>query len=500
MFEKNQIIRFLVPLPFISLLLWSCTDLEETPYDVVTPSNFYKTEAELTAAVVPVYNSLGGASWGSYMFLQDVASDAIVVPTRGGDWDDGGKWRELQLHTWSPTHPEVNGAWNGIYGGVAKANSTLDNLGRAEQTDLVKTYIAETKVLRAVFYWWLIDLFGDVPLVTDPATDPDNPPAQTPRKDVFDFIVNEIKEALPNLEETHGSSGYGRVTTGAANTLLATLYLNAGVYTGTPMWSETVAACDAVINSGQYSLMPTVQDVFSFDNEGVANTEYILVYATLPLDGVTFFRHQATLHYNQLPSSPWNGFSVLTDFYNSYETGDARLDQILVGQQYVLAGPNAGDSAFDRQGNPLDFQIDFPLINATESDGPRILKWPIDPNMSGWFAGDDYAIFRYSHVLLAKAEAEFNLGNTAEATSLVNQVRERAGLAPLASVTADDIYQERGHELLWEGFRRQDMIRTGHWGDTWSLHDTPSPDYTKLYPIPQIQMDANPNLVQNPGY
>lgn len=497
---RNKKRHFPVLFTLVFLCSWSCMDLDETPYSVVTPGNFYKTEAELTAAVVPVYNGLSQAQWGDYMFLQEVASDAIVVPTRGGDWDDGGVWRALQLHSWTPSLGFVNGGWSGAYGGIAKANSTLDNLGRAEQTDLVKTYTAETRVLRALYYWWLIDLYGSVPLVTDAATDPDNPPSQSTRKQVFDFVVSEIKESLGDLEESAGSSGYGRITKGAANTLLATVYLNAEVYTGTAMWNDCISACDAVINSGMYNLMPTVADVFALENEGAANTETILVQATLPLNGVTFSRHQATLHYNQIPSSPWNGFSVLTDFYNSFEEGDSRLDQLLVGQQYVLGGSAAGDSAFDRQGVPLNFQVEFPLVDADEHAGPRMLKWPIDPNMSGWFSGTDYAIFRYAHVLLAKAEAQFKSGNSAGALDLVNQVRARAGLEALASVTADDIYWERGHELLWEGFRRQDQIRHGTFLDAWSLKDASDGAHRLLYPIPQIQLDANPNLVQNSGY
>ncbi len=500
MLKNNKILRFSVPSFFVLLMFWSCTDLEETPYSLLNPSNFYQTEAELTAAVVPVYNSLSPAQWGDVMHLQEVSSDAIVVPTRGGDWDDGGVWRALQLHTWDATLGFVAGGWSNAFGGIARANSTLDALGRAEQTDLVLTYTAETKVLRALFYWWLIDLYGNVPLVTVAEVDTKNPPSQTPRAEVFDWIVSEIIASVDNLEASHGAAGYGRITKGAANTLLATLYLNAEVYTGTPMWSDCIAACDAVINSGEYSLMSTVTDVFALENEGTANTEMILVDATLPLDGVTFNRHMATLHYNQLPASPWNGFSVLTDFYNSFEAGDDRLDQILVGQQYVLFGAAIGDSAFDRNGNPLNFKVDFPLIDASEMDGPRMLKWPIDPNMSGWFSGTDYPIFRYSHVLLMKAEALVRSGSSGDTE--VNQVRARAGLDALSGATADDIYKERGHELLWEGFRRQDQIRQGTFLGTWSLKvDADAADgHTKIYPIPQTQMDANPNLVQNPGY
>ena len=426
MLKNHRVIRFSVPLIIVLLFSWSCTDLIEEPFDLVTPDNFYNTEAELTAAVVPVYNGLAQAQWGDYIHLQSVSADDIVVPTRGGDWDDGGVWRALQLHSWDATLGFVGGGWAGCFGAIAKANSTLDALAMAEQTDLVKTYAAETKVLRALYYWWLIDLYGAVPLVTASETDPDNPPSATSRADVFDWIVTEINAALPELEETHGSAGHGRVTKGAANTLLATLYLNAEVYTGTAEWANCKSACDAVINSGVYDLMPTVKDVFALENEGPANTEYILTLAHLPLDGVSSFRHMATLHYNNIPASPWNGFSVLTDFYNSYESNDARLEQILIGQAYVLFGSAAGDSAFDRQGNPLSFAADFPLVDANESAGPRILKWPIDPNMTGWFSGADFAIFRYSHVLLMKAEAEFNLsgGGLTE----LNQVRPGPGL------------------------------------------------------------------------
>lgn len=496
----NHKLRFLMPFLLILPLFWSCMDLEETPYDVVTPGEYYQTEGELIAAVIPVYNSLWLAYTGALTQLQ-VSSDAMFIPTRGGDWDDGGMYRRLQLHTWTPVHPSLGNTWEGAYGGVARAN---DMLARLEETtsesELIPTFKAEVRVLRALYYWWLIDLFGDVPLVTDPATDPDNPPSQSTRTEVFDFIVAEITAALPDLKDSFAAGSYGRVTKGAANTLLATVYLNAGVYTGTPKWSECVAACDAVINSGEYALMPTVADVFALENEGPGNTEYILVVAALPLDGVSAQRHMMTLHYNQIPASPWNGYAVLAEFYNKYDADDDRLDQILVGQAYVLAGPNAGDPAFDRSvpPKPLIFTVESPLFDASEAHGPRVLKWPIDPDMSGWFAGNDYAIFRYSHVLLAKAEAEFNLSGGGLAS--LNLVHERAGLDALGSITADDIFDERGYEFLWEGFRRQDQIRMGYWDGTWSLHDTPTAEFTEIFPIPQTQMDANPNLVQNPGY
>ncbi len=499
---KNYKLRFLMPFLFLPMLFWSCTDLEEVPFGVITPDDFFQTDDEILASVMPVYNSLGKARWSDGIpHLQDVAADAIVVPTRGGDWDDGGKWRELHQHTWTSVNNPVNMGWVDAYTGIARANATIEALSKSpkSETAFVATLIGEVRVLRALFYWWLIDLYGDVPLVTDPATDPENPPSQSPRADVFDFVVTEIKDvlALNVLKEKSAAATYGQVTEGAANALLATVYLNAEVYTGTAKWAECVAACDAVINSGDYALMSTVTDVFALENEGTANTEYILVVVSLNQGGAGFVRHSATLHYSQLPSSPWNGFSVVADYYNTYDTADARIDQLLVGQQYILGGPTKGDSAFQRDLKPLVYSVESPIFGATESHGVRILKWPIDPNMVGGDAGNDYAVFRYSHILLAKAEAEFKLSGGGLAS--LNLVHERAGLDALGAITAEAIYNERGYELLWEGFRRQDQIRMGTYLGEWANKDA-SAEYRKIFPIPQTQMDANPNLVQNTGY
>ena len=479
----------------------SFADLEGTSYSSTTPENFYQTETELDSAVMAVYANLRRYDWGEYADVQEVSSDAMVAPTRGGDWDDGGTWRRLQEHTWTVTDNKFNIAWSYAYRGIASANSTLSVLNETTvESDLIPIFKAETRFLRAFYYWELLDLFRNVPLVTDPTPDPNNPPVQNTPLEVFDFIVAETIAALADLEAT--PADYGRASKGAANALLATVYLNAEVYTGTAMWSESVAACDAVINSGLYDLMPTFDDVFALENEGAANTENIFVVVHEPEAGFGFLRQMATLHYSQLPSSPWNGFAVLADYYNRFDAADARIDQLLVGQQYVLGGPAIGDSAFQRDGTPLVFTVEFPLTGATESDGVRILKWPVDPNASGADAGNDFAIFRYSHILLAKAEAQFMLGNTAAALALVNMVRARNfdPDQPLTSVTRDDIFDERGYELLWEGFRRQDQIRTGHFLEAWSLKSASDGAHREIFPIPQVQLDANPNLRQNPGY
>ena len=257
------------------------------------------------------------------------------------------------------------------------------------------------------------------------------------------------------------------------------------------------------INSGQYDLLDTYIDNFKLAEEGSGNMETIWVIGHLPEVGVGFNRHMASLHYNQLPQTPWNGWSVVTDFYNRYDlANDARADVLLEGQQIWLAGDSAGVATKDRQGNPLVFTPTVGDLDvATEGEGVRILKWEVDPAQSAGNAGNDLAIFRYSHILLMKAEALFRSGNAGDALLLINQVRERAFEPdmPLTSLTLDDILNERGFEMLWENVRRTDLIRFGKFQDAW-VHKAASGTFRNLFPIPQTQLDANPNLQQNPGY
>jgi hypothetical protein len=498
----KHLFRFILAFVSLGLLFWSCTDLEEDPKSSVTADDFYKTESELVAAVVPVYNALNNFTWEAPMFLQEVSTDELIIPQRGGDWGDNNVWKDLHRHEWKPTLGFVNDAWVRLYGGVARANNVLDELSRAEQTALVTLFISETRVIRAFFYFHLMDLYGGVPIVTAAFTDPENPPAQNTRQQVYDFVVSEINEALPNLEDSFGAGDWGRVSKNAARAILATVYLNAEVYTGSARWSECEAACDAIINSGLHSLNSDYFATFSPTNEGPGNAELIWVVGHANQDGVGFFRHMATLHYNQLPWTPWNGFSVVSDFYNRYDPDDLRLNQFLVGQQVWLAGPKIGQETTDRNGAPLIFTVTInDLNNANEQEGVRVNKWPVDPNATNNNAGNDFALFRYSGILLTKAEALLMQGDAGGALALVNQVRARAFEPdePLAAVTRDDILNERGFELFWENFRRQDLIRTGHFQDSWSFKTDNNP-IRNLYPIPQAQLDANPNLHQNPGY
>ncbi|HEX2395387.1 MAG TPA: RagB/SusD family nutrient uptake outer membrane protein, partial [Bacteroidales bacterium] len=232
----------------------SCTDLDEELYTEVTPDNFFKTEEEITSALARAYIQLGGYASGDVNNLQETTTDEMVVPTRGQDWDDGGNWRRLHLHSWKFEDGATGGAWDFCFSGVSTANllifkfQTLVEDGQMDAA-VAEGYIAELRVLRGFFYWQLIDLYGNVPLVLDWASAEAAPPTKS-RQEVYDAIVADLEEAVPILSTNVDVSTYGRMNYWAGKMLLAKLYLNSGVYVDTERWDDVIAACDEIINSG----------------------------------------------------------------------------------------------------------------------------------------------------------------------------------------------------------------------------------------------------------
>ena len=213
------------------------------------------------------------------------------------------------------------------------------------------------------------------------------------------------------------------------------------------------------------------------------------------------------LHYNQYsgPDAPWNGFSTLADTYNAFDPVDRRTQIFLAGPQVNLA---TGQPVLTRQGTPLIFDPNIPDVTAaTEGQGVRIDKWPIDPNHVARNNGNDYAWFRLGEMYLIRAEANNELGNSAAAIADLNLVRARvfSPPKPLAAGLSqqqvrDAILKERLFEMTWEGKRRQDLVRAGQFtSGTWYAKTTSTP-YKVLFPIPQTQIETNPQLKQNPGY
>lgn len=503
-------------------LVNGCTELTEVPKDALTPDNAFKTEEEILAGVASVYAGLRGMMWGYYN-LSEISTDELVVPTRGNDWYDNGRWLEIHRQGWAPNSgsalDDMNGMWNDLFSGVAKANLMISVMEQSTspQRDVV---IAELRTLRAWFYYMLQDMFGGVPLVT--TTEVQQYPRAT-RQEIYDFIVAELNAArtvLPAASDVPASQ-YGRLTSGAADAILASVYLNAGVFTkgtgidadGYNSCASVAGACQAaidaanrVINSGEYSLAANWSANFSTNNESSPENIFVLAHAAQAGLGMSI--QMRGLHYNQLVPSPWNGFATLADTYRSFDPDDERRNVFLIGQQFSY---NTGQAVDDRNGDPLIFTDTIADIeDASEAEGARLMKFPPLP---GAPAGDahpnDFTYFRLAEMYLIRAEASFELG-TGTPLADINLIRERQfdPDEPLAAVTRDAILAERLFELAGEAKRRQDLIRFGRYtasrescqgSDPGCIKPT-RPDHIVLMPIPQTQIQNNPLLTQNPGY
>jgi hypothetical protein len=500
-----------------SLVVTSCGSdrLNEQVFDRLGGETYYKSEEEFKVASASVYAQLRAYFW-NYYNSSEVSTDEIVVPTRGGDWGDAGRWRQLHKHTWDPTHSDLNGAYNDAYTGVARANIVLQKLAETTATFSGQgkdVYAAELRLLRAFYYLQLLDFFGGVPIVKeDKASFPmdlSNLPPRNTAAEVFGYIESELKAAAAVLPATRPATEYGRVTKGAANAMLTKLYLNGKVWSGTAKWAETIQAADAVISSGNYALANSYFDNFKVNNEN--SPELIFVAPFHNKDDLGFPQMNAnmrSLHYKQLPQQPWNGFAATAEYYGTFEAADPRRNIFLVGQQYTNFDPTQPPLT-DRGGNLLKFTEDIVDIeSAAEGEGIRVQKWEIDPTADAGASGNDLILLRYADILLSKAEALNEQGDVAGAVAIINQVRTRPGSAAPAIAAAsfdqnslrDRILKERGYELAWEGFRRQDLLRMGKYSTQPRKFLQNTDASRNLFPLPQREVDLNDKLTQNPGY
>lgn len=495
------------------LLAPACTDLTEVPQSAITPENFYRNEDEVIGGLASVYAQLRSTTDEAYN-ISEISSDEMIVPTRGQDWLDGGKWLDIHKHTFTPNSPagldNINSAWVNLFQGVAKANVVLAGIENVSFNNKA-VVVAELRTLRAFYYYLLMDLFGGVPIVTDVAI---TPRAQNTRAEVFAFVESELNAARADLPVSWASEWNGRLTKGAADAILASMYLNAEVFTGTVSatglakgtahWQDAITAADRVLNSSAgYQLESNWRSNFTADNYN--SREIIMAVKFLNQSGLGLNFLMRALHYTQFTPSPWNGFATLAETYSRFDANDIRRQIFLAGLQYNV---ETGAPVNDRQGNPLVFDPNVGNENAaTEGAGVRITKWPYDPAHVQQENGNDYAHFRLAEIYLIKAEAMNELGQTPQAIALINSTtRARAFPTtpkPLASLSQaalrDSILAERLFELTAEGKRRTDLIRHGKYNLPLRYRPA-SPAHVILFPIPQVQIDVNPLLVQNPGY
>ena len=488
---KKYIYKVLSVGVFASLALSSCTDLTEPVYDAIPADQFLKTDAQIAAALGPAYGGLRGITW-DWFNPSEASSDELIVPTRGGDWYDGGDWLAYSRHTWTPQHGPINGMWGFIFGNISQVNQLIPVVKSNQKA------VDELRAVRAIYYFMAVDAFGNVPIVTDNKSSA----ATKTRAEVYNFIVAELTSAIPNLPT---GKAYSRMTKDAAMMLLAKMKLNAAVYSGTADWQGAYDAANAVIKSpNNYTLSSSTVSNFIVQNQGSGENIWTIPYDSFKAGGLNF--HMRTLHYANaqtygLGNSPWNGFCTLADFYNSFESGDLRGAMWIKGQQYASSGAKLKDA----KGADLAFVADWEKDQMTDADavyqvaGIRSQKYEIQKNNPNGDQSNDYVFLRLADVILMRAEAAFRLGNTAQALTDINTIRTRSGVAPLTAVTADAILAERGRELAWEGWRRNDLIRFDKFSTVRKFMKVT--DKTReLFPIPQPRRDANPLLTQNPGY
>lgn len=500
----------------------SCTNLDEELFSEVTPDEFFQTDEEFISSLGAAYASLYGyMGCCNYFANQEVTSDAMVVPTRGQDWFDGGVWQRLHLHTYNSEDDRVREPWNFLFGGVNTCNRLIFQFEQSGN-EVGIAFISEIRALRAMMYYFLLDLYGNVPIV-DKFDVPDGfaPPNNT-RAEVYEFIETEITTVLDVLSKSVDASTYGRMNFYAAQAVLAKLYLNAEVYTGTAQWQKAADAALAIMDSREFSLTSDYFENFNTNNEGSSEFIFAIPYDQVFATG--FNIHQMTLHYGSqasydLQAQPWNGFCTVQEFYDSYEDTDLRKGQpntdagpstvrgnFLVGPQFASDGvtriEDSGAEDADPDGPGLNFQAEINELgpNTLRQAGARVGKYEFangaTPDLS-----NDFPMFRYADILLVRAEALWRMDSgDMEALMLVNMIRQRAGVDAFTELTAENLLAERGREMFAEAWRRSDQIRFGTYNDAWWGKDADPSDHVNLFPIPKEQLDANTNLMQNPGY
>ena len=518
----------LVFIAFFSIVFnCSCKKLNETFGGNLTTGQVASNPSANTAALLQgVYQSLHlqFTQHEAIFPLSELTTDAGIAPTRAGDWDDNGMFRVLHQHKWDANNFFMSRGFNGLSGTVYAATDILRYNPSAQEK-------AEARFLRAWAMYWLLDLFDQVPY-----RDPGESVIQLARVrkglNALEYIISEINEAIADLPPgpVHKANKF------AAKVLLMKCYLNKAVYANrgninpphpAADMNKVISLADDVISNGGFSFTANYFENFSPNNTTASkeNIFTLLNVAGSTPDNVLHSAWFMVFHYHMNPNG-WNGFATLSDFYNKFEAGDKRRG-IAYGTPNSPPNPRNLTNVGFLEGQQFDLTVDTPLNDRTgirliftpevknietqpnyEGTGIRPLKY--FPDFSNPFSPDnDFVIFRLSDVLLMKAEAIVrggsgthagSYGNTA--TSIINAIRTHSSrnATPLPSVTLGNLIDERGRELWWEGWRRQDLIRFGKFLEPFQEKQYQSDPKYLLFPIPAAQLAVNPNLQQNPGY
>lgn len=543
--QHHNILRASILFVLLASTLSFTACLDETPHGQMPEDQAYTSARDLELhAVATLYQYIGGNAesqglQGTYRGVYDwnsLTTDEQMLPIRGGDWYDGGFWQRLYNHTWTANDKALNATWDYLYKVVTLCNHSLHVLQqhRSLLTDTQYQQLsAEVRALRAIYYTYIMDMWGNVPVVTSYPAQLDSV-KQSRRSEVFRFIVGELQATAPLLAGGRSNvlgNEYGRITRPVAWFVLAKLMLNAEIYSddnwtddsfpaGSSLtfdvdgrrlnaWQATIAYCDKITAAG-YELAKNYADNFAVQNE--ASVENIF---TIPMDKILYtnqfqylFRSRHYAHGSAIGMDAENGTVATPSTVRAYAYGTDSVDhrwavnfyadslridgrQILVDDNEPLVYDPLAVTAFNLTGLPTE-----------KTAGARMSKYELDCTAyaDGKLQGNDIVLFRYADVLLMRAEALVRSGEDGSAE--LNRVRSRAGMG-MRPATLANILTERRLELMWEGWRRQDLIRYRLFDKAYDFKTSvgsESDHHTIVFPIPATARELNIKLQQNPGY
>ena len=542
----------------IAVLTVGCTDL-----DVAVESQYTSypgTQEAIEAQLSGIYFKLRGNMGRRYMEGQELSSDEYTAVSYSGNWVDGYAYAHPSLHNFSYEDASID--WmTDLASGVVKANEVISS-------DADEKYIASARAMRAWFTFVMMDGWGDI-TINDPKLSSDiDLEARQPRADVARWLESELKEIIPQLPTELTTENYGKPTKYMAQALLAKLYINWPVYTASSVenydaasatnekLADCISVCNDIISSGKFALGPD-EYRFKFAPDNTERWEagtikdfiYVMPYHTTEATGMQYGRSHSykdikklnPSYYGEALSNSGGAYiTMVPEFIKNFSLKGDQRNLLILGlssnlDDYRYGTGEAENTVYiydpktllptstpckDRNGNDLKFTRDnITLVtqDATIDVGDNVDGWRQGCRTVKWFVVDsdfkngrnqsnDIPIFRFADILLTKAEALTRQGSSAEAKDLVNQIRAYAGAELLAgNPTLQDIYEERAREFFDENWRRNDMIRFGHFEDEYFPHykSFPTANFEKshrIWPIHKNMLDLNPKWTQNAGY